>query len=70
MAEDPCLQQFGIRKCELFNDFGAGSLDTRGLAEEGNALVVVHLHDLIGIILGGDRLGGLRELQLLDAELL
>ena len=65
-----CLQQLRVCQSKLLDHLGAGGLDGRRLAQEGDALVIVHLHDLVRILLSGDWLSCLRELELLDPELL
>lgn len=54
-----CLQQLRVRKRKLLDHFRAGSLDGGRLAQERDVLVIVNLHDLIRILLSGDRLSGL-----------
>lgn len=52
------LEELRVRQCELLDDLGTGSLDVGILAEEGDALVVVHLDDLIGVLLRSNGLSG------------
>lgn len=65
-----CLQQLRVCQGKLLDHLGASSLDCRRLAQERDALVIVHLHDLVRILVCGDRLSGLRQLELLDTKLL
>lgn len=64
------LEKLGVSQSKLLDDLRACGFHVWVLTQEGYALVIMHLDDLVGVLLGGNGLGGGRQLQLLNTQFL
>lgn len=62
------LEQLGVVLRKDLDGLGAGRLDVRRGAEEGDGLVVMDLEELVGVVVGGDGLDGAADVELLEGE--